>query len=165
MTTNLEELHLSILSSIRPNFLNRFEVPRTLYKLHLELGQDDTQEQQSNFNITMKFLDIFKDNLTSLTLIAIIKEKHFSNYELFHKLVSNFTHLETFEYFIHTNFRPNSLFTNIHELPDSNYITFTLPQPQPFDYTICRTASELRLTSDSHITLSQLLQCSTLFLY
>ncbi|CAF1254183.1 unnamed protein product [Adineta steineri] len=56
MTTNLEELHLSILSSIRPNSFSRFEVPRTLYKLHLELDQDDTQEQQSNFNITMNHL-------------------------------------------------------------------------------------------------------------
>ncbi|CAF3806403.1 unnamed protein product [Adineta steineri] len=108
---------------------------------------------------------MFKDNLTSLMLIAVIKEKNFSNYELFHKLVSNFTHLDTFEYFIRTNFRPNLLFTNIQELPDSNYITFTIPQPQPFDYTICRTTFELKLEYDSHITLPQLLHCSTLFLY
>ncbi|CAF0758361.1 unnamed protein product [Adineta steineri] len=165
MTTNLKELHLSILSSIRSRFLGQFKVPETLHKLHLEFTQGGIQEHQSNFNITMKFLNMFKDNLTSLTLIAIIIEKNFSDYESFHRLVNNFTHLETFEYFIRTNLPPNSLFANVQELPDSNYITFTIPQPQPFDYTICRTTFELKLEYDSHITLPQLLYCSTLCLY
>ena len=160
--TNLEELYLSIVSPVYTRFLYQLEVPKTLHKLHLELNGYEGNKNALSLHNMKKFLKVFKDNLTLMTLIIIDVGKEFSKFDAFHSLVSNFTRLKTFEYCIRTKYQPDSLFTNVQQLPDPSYVIFTLPQPQSFNYTSRRTRIDLVL--DSNITLQQLFNCTTLCL-
>jgi hypothetical protein len=156
---NLIELNISSVNLYGSANMNGLKVPNTLQKLHLEYGRYQRLMPLSSFETLKMFLDRFKDQLRSLTVIAIDADDDFANFEKFQSLVLNFTRLETFQYYIRTGHKPDwpSLFPNVEQLPDSSYSIFTQPKPQNFD-----TISEREKVNCSDINLQQLFYCHTL---
>ncbi|CAF4305171.1 unnamed protein product, partial [Adineta steineri] len=147
---NIEELNLSIVESYPLETVNLLKVPKTLDKLHIECGKIECRDRSTEitFETIQTLLKAFDNQLLSLTLIMINPAKDFSNFVKVQSLVSDFTRLESFQYFIKTIHQPNSQsdFPNVKVLPDSSYSLFTLPKPRPFD-----TISE-RFDLDSRLT-------------
>jgi hypothetical protein len=160
---NLEEFKLSMLnySDNSDNDPSDVQVPKTLQKFHLEFKH----ERHLTFEVLKrKFLDIFKNQIRSLILIVNNASEECFNFDKLHGLINNFTRLETFQYYIRSNFRPDSRFPNIEQLPDSSYSIFTLPRLHPLGI-ISRPPEGRRLTLNQTITLEQLLNCSSLIVF
>jgi hypothetical protein len=157
---NLEELNLSVLRFDDFEDVHLLEVPQTLEKLHLRYGYYDGIGKPS-IEMTKSFLNVFKSQIRSFTLIVIKTEKEFSNFVNLQSLVSNFTRLQTFQYDIRTKYQPDSRFPNVEQLPDFSYSIFTLPRLQPFDTKTSRRAT-LALKLDSDLKLQDLYHCNTL---
>ncbi|CAF0918133.1 unnamed protein product [Didymodactylos carnosus] len=159
--TNLQELNLAVLHFNDIENFYLLQVPKTLEKLQLEIGLYGNC--QSNLQTIKKFLDVFKNELSSLILIIINAERDFCNYSDFQSLVSNYTRLEAFQYYIRTNCRPDdSRFLNVEQLPDSRYCFYTLPLPKLFDTISSLTTLDCHL--DSNFTLQKLSICTTLYI-
>jgi hypothetical protein len=149
-------------------FIRRFTVDlissKTFVKLHLEFEEDIHASQwnwKSSFEPIKLFLDIFKNNLKSLTLIGITRSKEFSNFDQFQSLVNSFTRIQTFQYHISTNHQPDCRFSNIKKLLDCNYCFGTLPQPDTLKIKSGLTKLEFSLWPKR--TPQQLLMCSILY--
>jgi hypothetical protein len=94
--------------------IDDLKVPKTLQKLHLEFGNDRKYGTQLNLDVIKKLLNVFKNEVRSLTLIIINAVEEFSNFDDFQSLINNFINLQKFEYYIRTNYQPNSpLFPNV----------------------------------------------------
>ena len=167
---NLQHLKLSIPCSRILKTSELLKVPQTLEKLHLELREGNrggpTYVHYSmplirpSFRHLKLFLNVFKSQLRSLTLILTSLKNHFSDFDIFQSLVSDFTRLETFEYYIRTNQKSNLHFPNIEQLPDSSYSIYTLPQPQQFESISEKTMNYYFF--DSKLTLQNLFNCHQL---
>jgi hypothetical protein len=159
---NLEELKLSMIEFQDFKDLSLLKVPQKLEKLHLEFG---CHHCRTSFETTKIFLNVFRSQLRSLTFISVNVEENFCTFDKFHSLVSDFSRLETFKYYIHTDHQDHStsLFPNVEHLPDSSYSYFTLPRPPQFDITGERTMGAQYLSSD--LTLSELFNCHTLWVH
>ncbi|CAF1342512.1 unnamed protein product [Adineta steineri] len=93
---NLEEFKLSILNfyhkATNQHYRPNVQVPKTLNKLYLEFKH----EEPLNGEILKKeFLDVFKDQIQSLTLIVYNAAVEYSNLQ---NLLNDFTSLVTFQY-------------------------------------------------------------------
>ncbi|CAF2530514.1 unnamed protein product [Rotaria sp. Silwood2] len=155
---NLEGLKLSI-SEIRfdpSDNLYKISVPRTLESLYLEFKQ---KNELSCKILKKKFLDVFNNQLRSLTLIITNAAREFFDYEKCNGLMSDCARLETFQYYIRSHFQPDSRFPNVECLLDSTYIVFTLPL-------LCASCpvSEIQRIVDfyENITVENLLNCDSL---
>ena len=172
ITPNLEELNLSVenFDDLETSLNNLVEVPFALEELHIEFGQygdDNHMLQQPSFGTIKAFLNMFRSQLTLLTLIAINAVEDFSNYNKLQELVSAFVRIKTFEYYIRTDYKPKSatLFANVEELPDSSYALFTFPGPQQLETTVPLTMEDAKCCSLYHdTTLQELFNCETLYI-
>jgi hypothetical protein len=136
-----------------------------LEKLHLEVGSYDYYSWQNPYNPKLKqikqFIDLFKNQIRSLTLIAInVDDKDFSNFDKFQNLIENFTRLEKFEYHFNTIHQPESGFPMVQRLLDSTYSIYTLPKPLSLDTTSMRAQFDFDLYRD--LTLQELFNCQIL---
>jgi hypothetical protein len=116
---------------------------------------------QLNLEKIKKFLDLLKRELRSLTLIVVAAEKNFSNFIKFQSLVTDFTHLQTFQYYIRTDYQPDPLFLHVKQLPGSSYSIFTIPLPQEFD----TNRAKLVRTLSREPVLQELFSCTTIEIY
>ncbi|CAF1392059.1 unnamed protein product [Adineta ricciae] len=114
---------------------NSWELPEKLEELYLQFGQyndEDEPEVQPKINVIQTFLECFKEKLRALTLIVINAEPEFSNFDQLNNLISNFDHLQTFKFSIHTLYKPTSShFPYVQTFRNSNYLLSTMPIPQP----------------------------------
>ena len=158
--TNIEELNLSIFKIDDLKFLHLLKLPKTLVKLHLEVGTYRYIVDDVSFISLNQFLAKFKDQLTSLTIVVVHTNNEFSNFNRLRSLVNNFIRLETFHCHICTNSEPYYQSGIFVKLADSNCSLSTVPQPQPSN--IISDRSVVPFILDSNLTLQQLLICTTL---
>ncbi|CAF1025590.1 unnamed protein product [Adineta steineri] len=146
---NLEKLNLSIIR-LDSYPMYHSEIPITLRKLHLQFLTHQ-YDGYPNLDCLQKFLNIFQSQLHILRLIIINAQIEFSNFDKFQNLIKNFEDLKSFQYNIHTNYKPDKKFPNIKQLPKLRYTMFTLPRIRSFDtgsngiYQICDLNSNLTL--------------------
>ena len=162
---NIEELNLSIFQINDLQSLDLLKLPKTLVKLHLEVGRYEYVVPDISFSALYEFLAKFKDQLTSLTIVVVHTQtkKEFSNFDVLRRLVNNFIRLKTFHCHICTNSEPYYQSGIFEKLADCNCSLPTVPQPQPFNI-IISDSSALELNLNSNLTLQQLLICNTLHL-
>ncbi|UJR19968.1 hypothetical protein I4U23_023100 [Adineta vaga] len=124
---NLEQLNLSIMSNRDLINVPFFEVPNTLLILKLEYRCFNRDSDNINSENLEKILNIFK-NINTLILIIFNGYRDLSNYDYFQHLINDFVHLQTFEYYIETQYQPDDRFMNIENHPFPNYTASTLSQ-------------------------------------
>ncbi|CAM4893285.1 unnamed protein product [Rotaria socialis] len=143
--TNLNELNVSILTNndLFSTFLNdaddstnedvNFQIPSSLTKLHLESVRSSRDRFSPKYQEIKKFLFLFKHQLQSLSLIVFnSRDKEFANLNGFQ---NNFSHLKSFQYYIHTNQCPTDFNQCVKKLPNGAYELYT-PKHRPSSFTL-----------------------------
>ncbi|CAF1053499.1 unnamed protein product [Adineta ricciae] len=116
---------------------------QTQYQPHFpHLFSNVEQLQNSTYILYTLFLNAFKDCIYSLDLIFINALREFSIYNRFQSLTKDFVRLQSFQYYLQTQYQPHfpHLFSNVEQLQNSTYILYTLPRLQPFDTVSNRTS-------------------------
>jgi hypothetical protein len=157
---NLRELKASMVNFDDPEVAIQMKLPVTLETLWLEFG---CFHCCTNFKSLRMLLNVFKNQIHSLTLISVNVDEDLSHYETFQSLVTDFTCLETFQYCIRTIHRSDSLkhFAHVQEEPDSSCLFYTLPLLRIFDVQSERTRGGQYI--GENLTSSMLFSCHRLW--
>ena len=130
---NLRELYLCLLDSDDFNDVQKFSMPKSLVKLHLEY-RESTEKTNSSLKILTIMLPVFKKHLRSLTLIIDSRANEYADFEKIDQLQQWFSRLTSFEYLIHTPHSPSRGFDQIKKLPNNTYLIYTMKPRRPINY-------------------------------
>ncbi|CAF4783836.1 unnamed protein product, partial [Rotaria sp. Silwood2] len=124
---NLEELKFSIDTFDDITEMDNFKIPISLIKLHLQIENLEGYIYQSIKLQTIKnFLFFFRNQLHFLTLIVKNNnDKYFADFNQLENLKNSFSHLSTFQYFIHTIHKPSGGFHHVEKLFGDMYNIYT----------------------------------------
>ena len=163
-TPNLEEFNLFINKfASRKDCANMIKAPKNLRKLVLKVDRYRKPRQQSPLNLEMikTFLSFFQNEVRHLTLIVLNTGKQFSRFDQLQSLVQDFIQLETFDYYIRTDYQPRlsdmESFPYIQRFPDSSYSLSNIIYRRSLP-----ASEQIEQYLDSSLTMKDLYNCHSL---